>query len=1354
MPKITVNGARKRFKMSPALLFTTAIGGAITPCQVFANPISQTAAGDLVIGSAAAPVTASTEDNDIPAISGISIGGNVTIFSANATHAGESDGQGIFADAPKGTATIISDVVTVMNSTAIVVDSAQSILINSRTIEGIGADSAGMRALAVSRESDEVLTGINDGPVTIVSGSVQAAEGIAVAGNGRIDVRSGSVSTTDNEKASLLIYSGAGNADIESGTIVTSGLEAIGLAVSHQVEFDDAFAQTLTAGTGTLTINSSSINATHDGSIGLLTEHLGDTSISSKEIYSAWDGDAIVAYTVLESDDEVVADRGGSLSIASGAVFAQGGDGISAATGSGALTVLSERVDIEALSEDGRNHVAIDTGSVSGSITIRSQAILVNSSGVAEDDDGDIAAIRANSDSGNVFVDSGSILTNAAGRSGIHVDTGGGIQLNSGTIETTGARSHGIVLDSDDTRVSGSAVTISSGEITTRGADSSGMLLVDIEGPTAITSGKIVVSGERSTGITLFGSGSASLNVGSISATADAINIRSTDGGIAIEASAMVMSSGGAGIVLDGGKVSLNIGSESQVFGNTQAVSIIARESSTLDNAGAISSESGLAITANGPLAIRNSGTITGLVNFGGSNDRIENYGSINGDVNLGAGDDAFVQGINATFTGRADGGTGSDVLNIDTSGGGRVDETLLARFVNFEIFALVGDGATEIETGDGNDSFDNSGTVTKANLGEGNNSFTNSGTVQGDVTASSGSDRLVNVNRGTISGGVSLGGGTDLLDNRGTISGPVDFGDGADTLLLSGEGTFGGAVRGGAGTDTALLQTTGTGTAPTEVSFEGVREFEILRNVSGTTAILGEANFQRVDVTAGRLIGRMGSTLRGDVAVANTATFGSAGTVVGNVTVASGGTLSPGASPGTMKVQGDVALASGSAMVFEFTPAVSDQLLVSGNLSVASGTTINIVGERPLTPGTAYDLIVADGGISGSFTTTNKAASVFGFLRQTDTRLQLLGTFVTPLGTSSQAGAAIDYVNGVLVSGNGSAALFTAIPSLLSPDGTANTAAFSQLTPEVYATAQQLGVEQGLSIAKAGRAGATASPLAEPGAFSFAQGLGNWRKLRGDATTGASAARTESYGVLGGLGFGDQSASVGAFIGYLDGEQRFRSLDAKTTTKGIFAGVAGHMQAEAFSLSMLLAHDWSDADTRRTVPGATARSNEYGLKSLILDVSVGYKVPLSTGWAARPEAGITHIRTRRGRVSESGSSAFALDIDRTQASATFIDGAIGLHGGQKPDAKFHPWVEVGARHQLSGGVMTAQGGFTGLTSRFSVAGAARRQTVATVGVGASIDLMPNLNLFGTYLGEFGDSARSNNVNLGVRFAF
>jgi autotransporter-associated beta strand protein len=113
-----------------------------------------------------------------------------------------------------------------------------------------------------------------------------------------------------------------------------------------------------------------------------------------------------------------------------------------------------------------------------------------------------------------------------------------------------------------------------------------------------------------------------------------------------------------------------------------------------------------------------------------------------------------------------------------------------------------------------------------------------------------------------------------------------------------------------------------------------------------------------------------------GNVAVYG-GTLGGTGLVAGSVAVKSGGTLSPGASPGTFTLGTNLTLEAGSTNVFEVTnsPGAGDLLLVQGNLAVTNSTVvINVVGST-LQPGT-YTLIQYSGAKSGSFNPTVVLAS------------------------------------------------------------------------------------------------------------------------------------------------------------------------------------------------------------------------------------------------------------------------------------------------------------------------------------------------------------------------------------------
>ncbi|SCW80466.1 Uncharacterized conserved protein, contains a C-terminal beta-barrel porin domain [Sphingobium faniae] len=788
----------------------------------------------------------------------------------------------------------------------------------------------------------------------------------------------------------------------------------------------------------------------------------------------------------------------------------------------------------------------------------------------------------------------------------------------------------------------------------------------------------------------------------------------------------------------------------------------------------------------------QSSGVIVGSIDLGANDDIIENYGAITGDVFLRDGNDTFIHSLLASFDGIADGGAGQDTLVFDITGAiytGSIDSALRARFINFEIEELTGTGTivteervdiaengnltpaegSNIDVGAGNvavqgtEAGSETLTVTPAititgnvDMRGGNNTVNNEGVLNGSLSFGNGSNTVDN--SGTITQGVSFGDGGNRFVNSGTVEGGMEFGAGDDELVLIGDWAVSGGVNGGAGIDVVQASFAPPPANEADVpvlDLSGFQDIEQFNVNGGTGKVGGTATFDQIAINDGRLIGAVGSTINADVDVASGGTFGSAGIVNGNINVASGGTLSPGASPEVMTQNGNLSLASGSVTLFEFVPAPgqSDQIIINnGGLQIADGAILNITGNRPLTPGVAYDMIVAEQGIDGEFTIGSwDRTAVQGFLRYTANRLQLLGTFVAPAGVNSQVGATVDYVNGLLVSGEASSALLAAVPSLLDGNGLASATAFGQINAEAYASAAQLGVEQGLSLASAARSSATKSGSAEARLFSYAQGLGDWRTLKADGGTGVARAKNRSSGLLGGLGYGSEAASVSAFVGYMDSRQRIEALGARTDADGMFVGVTGQAIVGGFTLGGTIAYDWSDATTHRTAPGNVDVTADYNLNSIVFDASANYDLALGSGWMLSPAIGFTHVSTKRDRATETGSSAFALDVESRRTKASFVDGAVAIRGSD--DATVQPWAQLGLRHQLSGKAVAATASFIGASSGFTVLGAARKATVATAGAGIAAQVAPNLRIHAAYMGEFGGGSGSN-VSAGLRFEF
>jgi uncharacterized protein with beta-barrel porin domain len=733
-------------------------------------------------------------------------------------------------------------------------------------------------------------------------------------------------------------------------------------------------------------------------------------------------------------------------------------------------------------------------------------------------------------------------------------------------------------------------------------------------------------------------------------------------------------------------------------------------------------------------------GSIGGGIALRGGDDRLENYGSIDGNVYLGNGDDTFVHGINASFTGTADGGAGTDGLVIDITGGGMVRNALFDQFVNFETTSFTGSGSIQTEGALAVDSLELSDG--QLSVGEGTLLQTASATA---IRGNDMSDEDV-VNQGTINGDIVLAGGNDGVENHALIDGNVSLGDGNDQFANYDGSTVTGQIDGGLGSDRLRLNLAGN-----RFDFGAFENFEELDLDQGTGSYGGEVAFDVIKLNGGRLIGLADSTLTsGEINVVGGATFGSAGTVNGDISVS--GTLSPGASPGTMTVNGDVTLASGSSTFFEMTPTVSDALVIHGGLTVATGATFTLTGERPLTPGISYDLIVADDGITGSFTTINKASTVLGFLRQTADRVQLLGQFQLQPGSSTQVTATVNYLNTLLIGGSAPAGLIDAVPTLLTASGFADSAKIGRLNPEPYASASQIGVENGLAIVSALRSTALADGKDDAGLFGFGQGFGSWRRLPGSAAVGTSSANIRNYGFLGGIGLGSQSASIGAFVGYINARQSIGALGATSRADGVVAGLIAQAKLGGFELGAVVLRDGSSADTERSLASGSTASSHYKLRGWTADLNAGYAMPIGAGWTLRPEIGFTHISSRRGTADESGAGGFSLNVDARLTKASFASGSLTLKGDVA--AKVRPWFTAGIRHQFEGRRSFATAGLTGVTLDFTVPGASRSATLASVSAGVSAAVSTKVEIFAGGKGEFGSDSSGESANLGLRLRF
>ncbi|RYD44366.1 MAG: autotransporter outer membrane beta-barrel domain-containing protein [Sphingomonadales bacterium] len=613
-----------------------------------------------------------------------------------------------------------------------------------------------------------------------------------------------------------------------------------------------------------------------------------------------------------------------------------------------------------------------------------------------------------------------------------------------------------------------------------------------------------------------------------------------------------------------------------------------------------------------------------------------------------------------------------------------------------------------------------------------------------------------VNVLAGTeLTANVTGGAGADTLIVGGLIDGDVDLGDGNDTLTLTGLNGISGAVTGGAGTDRLRFNTSGTYAAPTEFDGSNYNSFEAFDVAGGVVSIAGNSSWDNVSVTGGRLIGQAGSVITSSSAIQVThgATFGSAGIVNADINVA--GTLSPGASPGTMTVNGNVNFAAGSNLLIEVSPTISDLLNISGKLTIAAGAAIDITGVLQGTPGNTLDLVVAQGGITGRFTTINKSADVFGFVVQNGNKLQIQSEFLNDDAYPTNVQASVDYANEVLRSGYGVQAFTAGLPVLVDAQGVVNQAAFRQLTPEAYGSALQLGVENSLSLVD-GAHNAKAAMAGRSGLYSFGQFLTGSADVNATGgNTGASRSHLTRTGFFGGIAYGfGEDAQVGVFFGGLDSGQKIGGLGAKTDADALAGGIFADATLGGFGVHGLLAFNGGKAKTYRQLAVTDSEASaKYDLNSWAVDLGVDYQVKLGS-WSIAPKLGVTYVHTSRGAAVEQGAGDFGLTIDKGSKDILFGEAAVNVSGTfQTGGIGITPYAQLGVRQMLSDGDVLVSGHFTGADGAIVVNGIEREKTAVRVAVGLGLDLTDSVRVQAGYAGEFAGTKRNSVMGgLTVRF--
>ncbi len=564
---------------------------------------------------------------------------------------------------------------------------------------------------------------------------------------------------------------------------------------------------------------------------------------------------------------------------------------------------------------------AISTSGSTVALSMTETSTLINNGTIQQTGTG--RAIDSNSGIANLTVMNSGLIS-AVSTDAFRVNTNSAVSLtNSGTIRVTAG---GQAIDwAAITSASSSLTNQSAGVITAVGEDAvrpgtnglinnAGMIMAT---PTGTT------NPSGSDGIQANGSGVVVTNTGTISgrhgitggAPGFSITVHNDAGTIAAV--------NGSGINID------DLGSSATVTNAAGATIKGGVTSASTDG-------DGDGVDVDGVLSLTNSGDILGLGAKGVGSDGLPNNAE---GVAMGGGsitNNATGRIIGSTSASDAPNGdptrAGNGILVDDSSGGNAIAAT-----------TITNSGLIQGQSGGG----------IKV-IGTFANTITNNagGTIRG-------------------AGGVSLGAaiqtgnGNDTVNNSGAIIGgnglAIDLQGGNNTLnIMGGSASVSGDISGGLGGTNAITIDPGSGNS---FSYAGViSNFSSAEIKSGTVTLSGASTYTgNTTISGGKLLAQNGSgsaTGSGSVAVNSGATLGGNGTIGGNVSVLNGGIISPGTSAGQLNISGNLTVMNGSRFVFELGPT-SDRVTVAGSfVFTGSGQTFFDIVDLGIAAGGDYTLI------------------------------------------------------------------------------------------------------------------------------------------------------------------------------------------------------------------------------------------------------------------------------------------------------------------------------------------------------------------------------------------------------------
>lgn len=722
---------------------------------------------------------------------------------------------------------------------------------------------------------------------------------------------------------------------------------------------------------------------------------------------------------------------------------------------------------------------------------------------------------------------------------------------------------------------------------------------------------------------------------------------------------------------------------------------------------------------------------------------------------------------------------------------------------------SLIKTGTSSL-TLNGTNSYSGGTMLSGGTLVVGNNSALGAGALVAASGTTLDSTSAVNLaNAVELNGSLTLAGSHDLA-LTGVISGNGELNKrGATELTLSGNNTFGGSLNLLDGTlnligNTALGNADLSVAGSASVSVGGLNNIDALSGsgaltlAAGSTlqvgaggassvydgSISGAGHLTKVGtgkqvlngistigggttVAGGSLIigGAAGSSasLASNVDVAQGAMLGGHGTIIGAVNLASGATLNPGNSIGTLRVDGDLSFNSSSTLVIEADPdGRSDRVVASGAVSLGGANLSVLADTGTWSPSTQYNIIQA-ANLNGTF---SSVSSNLAFLTPQVSYASNGATLFLERNDIAFTSVAQTFNQRVVagpLDAAGSGIVHDAVAVLSAEQARL---AYDSLSGEIHASTRSALFDDSRYVRDVigtrlhSTQSQTSSEVvlhvdADSGMTFWVQGYGSWDDR--DGNSNVADLDHNSRGVLLGIDkpLNDTwRAGLATGYGYSDLDADARNSSAQVDNTSLTAYLGG--QWDALHLRVGASHAWSDVDSTRHVQVGSLEERvkaEYDASTTQVFGELGYAVQ-AADLTLEPFVGLAHVEVDSDSFSEHGGST-ALSGDREKERASYS--SLGLRASTPVAVVAGVPLSVQSnlawQHVLDEPTENSRLTLAGYDS-FTIKGVPVAQDTALVQFGVSAKLAPQASLGLGYSGQIGDGYSDHGVRLGLDIAF